>query len=132
MRVAFRPDCRAIIIIATLFLAGVCSAAADNRTICDHSDSPPDSAIKACTIMITNEGQDFSAGLLALTYSNRGVAFQRKGDFDRAMSDFEQAIRLDQKFAAAYSNRGRLLSQKNDLDGAIADLSKAIALDATN
>jgi len=39
-------------------------------------------------------------------YNNRGNAWYRRGDFDRAIKDFVQAIRLDPKDAQAYCDRG--------------------------
>jgi len=37
---------------------------------------------------------------------NRGLAYRRKGDMEKAAVDFSQSIELDPKFTAAYSNRG--------------------------
>ena len=44
-----------------------------------------------------------------------------KGDFDRAIADFGQAIRLDPKDAQAYYNRGIAWEKKRSLQEALAD-----------
>ncbi len=36
----------------------------------------------------------------------RGIAYDRKGEHDRAIADYAEAIRLDPKSAKAYYNRG--------------------------
>jgi tetratricopeptide (TPR) repeat protein len=45
------------------------------------------------------------------------------------MADFDEAIRLDPRDAAAYRQRGRLWSAKMQYDKAMADLNEAIRLD---
>jgi tetratricopeptide (TPR) repeat protein len=57
---------------------------------------------------------------------------ERKGDYDRAIADFNKAIELDPKDAIAYGGRGFAYSSKADYDRAIADLTKAIELDPKN
>jgi tetratricopeptide (TPR) repeat protein len=42
----------------------------------------------------------------ALTFNASGEAAARRGDSDRAIADFTQAIRLDPNLASAYSGRG--------------------------
>jgi len=51
-----------------------------------------------------------------------------KGDYDKSMVDFNQAIRLDTNYALAYSFRGGAYLMKNDYDKAIADYNQAIRL----
>src|SRR6266481_5067290 len=64
----------------------------------------------------------------AIAHHQRGLAYRSKGNFDRAIADFSEAIRLDPKLAAAYNNRGNAYKNKGDLDRAIADYSEAIRL----
>ncbi|MFZ1109035.1 MAG: tetratricopeptide repeat protein [Rhodomicrobium sp.] len=50
------------------------------------------------------------------------------GDYDRAISDYNQAIRLKPDYADAYNNRGNAYRAKGDNDRAIADYDQAIRL----
>ena len=52
-----------------------------------------------------------------------------KGDYDRAMADFNETIRLDPKHALAFRRRGVIYAKKGDYDRAIADYNEAIRLD---
>jgi DNA-binding winged helix-turn-helix (wHTH) protein/lipoprotein NlpI len=61
-------------------------------------------------------------------YLERGRAFVRIDDLDRALADFDQAIRLDAGMAAAYLNRASVRRYKDDYEGALADSGKAIEL----
>ena len=61
-------------------------------------------------------------------YHERGKAYLRKGDNDRAIADFDRAIQLDPESANTYNDRGAAYAMKGDYDRAIADLDKAIQL----
>ena len=61
-------------------------------------------------------------------YNNRGHAFYINGQLDRAIDDFNQAIRLDPISSKAYLNRGAAFVDKGQLDRANADFDKAIEL----
>jgi tetratricopeptide (TPR) repeat protein len=52
-----------------------------------------------------------------------------KGDVDRAIANYDQAIKLDPNYAEAYNNRGNAYSHKGDNLRAIADYDQAIKLD---
>jgi tetratricopeptide (TPR) repeat protein len=59
---------------------------------------------------------------------SRGFAYGAKGDNDRAIVEYSEAIRLDPKYPIAYNNRGAAYSAKGDNDHAIADYTEAIRL----
>ena len=65
----------------------------------------------------------------AEAYNTQGTLRIEKGDLDLAIEDFNQAIRLNAKFAVAYDNRGLAWGRKKEYDKAIADYSEAIRLD---
>ena len=86
-----------------------------------------DTAIAARTHLI-NDGSE-SVHNRAVAYYNRGSEYDGKRDLDRAMADYDQAIRLDPKYAHAYNNRGIAWLGKKDNDRAMADYDQAIRLD---
>ena len=61
----------------------------------------------------------------------RGAIWRSKGDYERAIHDFSEAIRLDPRQVAAYNDRGSAYSHEGRYDSAINDLSEAIRLDPT-
>jgi Flp pilus assembly protein TadD len=44
------------------------------------------------------------------------------------MADFNQAITINPKNAAAYRNRGEIKRKKGDINGAVADFNHAVKL----
>jgi len=63
----------------------------------------------------------------------RGRAYYYgKHDFDMAIADFTEAIKLSPNYVAYYLWRGRAYQKKGEWDSAIADFTKAIELDSNN
>jgi tetratricopeptide (TPR) repeat protein len=56
-----------------------------------------------------------------------GVHYFR-GNYDQAIADYTEAIRLNPQYATAYYNRGSAYRDKNDYDRAITDYTEAIRL----
>jgi tetratricopeptide (TPR) repeat protein len=52
-----------------------------------------------------------------------------KHEFDKALSEYDEAIRLDPKNGMAYSGRGAASTEKGEFDKAIASFDEAIRLD---
>ena len=63
-------------------------------------------------------------------FNNRGNALQVEGDLERALADYDEAIRLEPKYLQAYSNRGTVFLELGDDERAVADFDRAIAGDA--
>ena len=63
----------------------------------------------------------------AAVYNERGVAYSRKGLYDRAVADFGRAIDRMTNPAAAYYNRANAYRRQGSYDEAIADYGRAIS-----
>jgi tetratricopeptide (TPR) repeat protein len=83
-----------------------------------------DRNIAACTRII----DDRSAPDEAAALGNRCALWITKGNFDRAIADCDEAIRLNPRDADAYVNRGNAQAARRDYDRAIADFDAAIRL----
>jgi len=46
--------------------------------------------------------------------NNRGLAYISKGQYDRAIQDFDQVLKLDPKDADATRNRAMAIARKNN------------------
>ncbi len=65
----------------------------------------------------------------AVEHRERGVSFLPKGEYDAAIAEFNEAVRLDPNDAEAYRLRGDAWGFKRDNDKAIADYDESIRLD---
>jgi tetratricopeptide (TPR) repeat protein len=100
-------------------------AASDDIQKC-YKSTNPDVAINYCTQTI--ESRQLSGKGLAFAFYKRGNAYYGKGDHDRAILDYDQAIRLNPSHANSHSNRGAAYARKGDYDRAIQDYDEAIRL----
>ncbi len=120
---------RAILLAAVLtstFLSVASAQSLDQQWAWCRDDNSA-RLIRACTAVIRSGHQ--TPEDLARAYFNRGRAWSDKGQFDRAIADFDQAIRLDPEYPDAFNNRGVAYAGKGQFDRAIEDYDRAIALD---
>lgn len=84
-----------------------------------------DVRIEACTTLLRG---DLPPKVTAMAFNNRAIAFEEKRDYDQAIADFTDAIRLAPDYSRAFYNRGTVYSARQDYEHAIADYSEAIRL----
>jgi tetratricopeptide (TPR) repeat protein len=58
-------------------------------------------------------------------YKNRGLAFLGKGQYDRAIEQFNKSIAISPDYGYAYSGRGEALVMLGKNKSALADFKKA-------
>jgi tetratricopeptide (TPR) repeat protein len=88
-----------------------------------------DKIVSVCSSVIKSAG--LTGANLSMAYSNRGLGYLRKEEFDRSITDFNEAIRINPKNAFAYDNRGDAWREKGQHDRALTDYNAAIRIDAT-
>jgi tetratricopeptide (TPR) repeat protein len=96
----------------------IVAACADDESDC-RDGKDVELKIKGCSALIRADAKD------AIAFYSRGAAYQTKGDLDKALADYSQAIVLKPDYAAAYENRARAFVDKGDYTRAVADVTKA-------
>ena len=87
-------------------------------------------AIDYFTEVINLDPADTS--IVTHAYYNRGVAYNEKGQIDRAIENYNITLRLDPSSADAYNNRGYAYFQQEDYDKALQDYNSAIEIKPDN
>src|SRR5258707_1469475 len=123
-------------VVVPMILLVTCAVvfAASDREDCADADNP-DQKIASCSRLIADDAE--SAPNRAQAYRNRGAAYYDKSELDRAIADFNEAVKIDASvvptyFALAYSRRGLGAAEKKDYDQAIADYGEAVKLNPTS
>ena len=65
-------------------------------------------------------------------YVSRSGEYANRGDWNRAVADMNEAVRLDPNCVSTYMERAGLYQKKGDHTIAIADFTEAIRLDRNN
>jgi tetratricopeptide (TPR) repeat protein len=86
-----------------------------------------DAAIRSFTLAI--ESGDLPHPDIFFAFNNRGNAYAANRDSVRALRDYDEALRLNPKYAGAMRNRGTVYAARGDYDDAIRDFSGAARLD---
>ena len=121
--------------IATVCLIGRTGASAPGGAVtfyqaaADYKAGRLDAAIKEYNQLIALQLRPQDASIAVM---RRGNCYYGKHDLERAIADFDQAIRLDPKNGAAYDNRANALDARGDRDGALRDYTSALRLNPQN
>lgn len=113
--------------VAGVLMAAAAPAFGASQSAHDDCNSgDPDRNIAGCTRVAEDVAE--SGKTRSIAYVGRGLAWHLKGDFDRAITDYSDAIRLNPNNPLAYNNRGLAWRDKGDPDRAIADFTRAIGV----
>jgi tetratricopeptide (TPR) repeat protein len=123
-------------------LSGAAIAQTVDQRRCFALGTTGDDKIDSCTAMIKSDQE--TPGNLAQAFYNRGFAYVNKEQLDRAIEDFDQAIRINPNYALAFVSRARAYFVKGSVacrpapplcasaiaqfDRAIEDFDQAIRL----
>lgn len=81
-----------------------------------------DTAIPYFSVRIQNNAKDVFA------FSQRAILWKEKKEYDKAIADYDEAIRLEPKHAVHYHNRGAMWSARQQHEKALADFDEALRL----
>ncbi|HEY4353515.1 MAG TPA: tetratricopeptide repeat protein, partial [Paraburkholderia sp.] len=119
----------ALLAASSAFAVPAAPTANEIRLCTAKQDESPDIRIANCTAVIEksrNKKQKADA------YVERAKAHHAKGNADGAISDFDEAIKLDPKNSETYFNRGLAFRDHGDADRAAQDLDQAVKLGNRN
>src|SRR3569833_1390894 len=113
-------------VVALALVAGPAEAAGPKDTADCEQMTNPGLKVAACS-RILQSGPASDAKVAA--YHHRGLGFLLQQNFDRAITEFNEALRLDPTYKRSYNSRGNAWKSKGELDIAITDYNEAIRLD---
>jgi tetratricopeptide (TPR) repeat protein len=119
--------------IAFTAITAVASSAARAQTkqqfnwCISENDPTPDQKISGCTAVI--QAGKLKGKNLVFAFVNRGAAYYEKSQYDRAIEDFDPAVKLNPKYAIAFNDRCAAYHDKGELDRAIQAYDQAIKFD---
>ena len=119
----------AALTVAALLLGSTAIAAEATReeNIAKCSDANLDVSIAGCSALLQASGESNEAR--ATAFNNRGVAYRDKADYDKALQDFDEALKLAPSDVGTLVHRGRAYRGKGDHARALADFDAAIKAD---
>jgi tetratricopeptide (TPR) repeat protein len=113
-----------LLAVTALYAPSRASEVDDALAQCESRD--PDIAIKACTSLIDMGGVDIE--ILPKIIAQRAGAYANKFQYDRAIKDYNHAIKLRPEFWLAYEGRGLAHANRLNFEFAIKDYDQAIKL----
>ena len=80
--------------------------------------------------LMANSSSDYATSDEVRQFCVRAQAFQKKGELEKAIANYTEAIRQDPNWAVLYINRGGIYADKGDLGRAMDDYHMAIKIDS--
>ena len=94
-----------------------------------YTESLPDHVIATCSAVISRGAADKAD--LATAFKNRGNAHDDKGEYARALEDYDQAVTINPLDADAFNSRGTAYAALARYERAVLDFDEAIRLNPT-
>ena len=116
-----------LLCMALLLAMPALAATPADRGKCAASADKPDVGFEACSRIIDDASA--SAAQRVNAFKNRGRGSFNSKNYDRAIADYGEAIKLSPKDAWAFAHRCEAYESKEDHDAAIADCAEAIKID---
>src|SRR5258708_1409970 len=116
-----------LLLVALLLAMPALAATPTDRGECAASADKPDVGFAACSRIIGDANVAVAERVKA--FKNRGRGSFNSKDYDRAIADYGEAIKLSPKDAWAFAHRCEAYESKEDHDAAIADCNEAIRID---
>ena len=109
-----------------LSMAAARAATDKGRADCEQM-TEPNLKVNACTRILS--AANLPNDVKVFGHHHLGVGLLLQDNFDRAIVEFNEALRIDPTFVKSLNSRGNAWRGKGDLDNAIADYNEAIRLD---
>jgi len=97
----------------------------ENLKSCSNADNP-EGRIAGCSALIQSNQEKGTD--LAKAYYDRALGYAHKADYDHAIRDYHQAVRINPDYADAYYGRGWAYPLKGDHHHAIQDFNQLLRL----
>jgi tetratricopeptide (TPR) repeat protein len=111
-----------LLCLGLLLAIPVLAAAPADRSECAAGADKPDLGDAACSRIIDDASEQVAERIKA--FKNRGRGSFNEKDYDRAIADYGEAIKLSPKDAWAFAHRCEAYESKEDHDAAIADCTE--------
>lgn len=116
----------AVMVILLLGIAVICGGAARSDTIADCFSEDNERRITGCTSLLDVPG--LSRPEKSLAFAMRALAYSLKGQYDKALPDYDHSIELDPNSAIALNNRAWAYYKTGKTQRAMRDVERSIQL----